>query len=189
MAQGKFFSSSSRVFPSALSSKAQVAPPLKSFSGEQDLPHLAQLNLARLKAPKGDPLTEEFFQAIAPINALAEAHPGFVWRLVGDVKDHTDLEFFLDPHLVVNISIWKDLESFKHFVYKSGHVQYIKRKREWMDPFQGPYAVMWWVDEGHIPDLVEAKARLDTLEKNGPTAEAFDYRNIFDPSGNPAGTG
>lgn len=141
--------------------------------------HLAQLNLARLKAPKGDPLTEEFFNAIPAINTLAEAQPGFVWRLVGEVKDHTDVPFFLDPHLVVNISLWKDLESFRHFVYKSGHVQYIKRKKEWFQPFDGPFAVLWWVEAGEIPTLAQAKEKLELLKQDGPTQQAFDLHNLF----------
>lgn len=141
--------------------------------------HLAQLNLARLKAPKGDPLTEEFFNAIPAINTLAEAQPGFVWRLVGEVKDHTDVPFFLDPHLVVNISLWKDVESFRHFVYKSGHVQYIKRKKEWFQPFDGPFAVLWWVEAGEIPTLAQAKEKLELLKQDGPTQQAFDLHNLF----------
>lgn len=143
---------------------------------------LAQLNLARLKAPKGDPSTEEFFRSISPINALAEASPGFVWRLVGEVKNHTDIPFFVDPLMVVNISVWQDLESFRHFVYKSGHVQYIKRKKEWMGKLEGPYAVLWWVPDGHVPTLTEAKEKYDTLCQMGPTPEAFDLHTTFPPT-------
>lgn len=143
--------------------------------------HIAQLNLARLKAPKGDSLTEEFFTAIAPINALAEAQPGFVWRLVGEVKDHTDIEYFLDPYLVVNMSVWESLQSFRHFVYRSGHVQYIRRKAEWFESFDGPHTVLWWVKAGHVPDLGEALEKLELLRKNGPGADAFDLRRAFEP--------
>ncbi|MCA9780424.1 MAG: DUF3291 domain-containing protein, partial [Candidatus Eremiobacteraeota bacterium] len=101
------------------------------------------------------------------------------WRLIGDVKDHTDIPFFVDPLMVVNISVWEDVESFRHFVYKSGHVQYIKRKKEWMESFGGPYNVMWWVPDGHEPSLAEAKEKYDAICKNGPTPEAFDLQNIF----------
>lgn len=143
------------------------------------MPQLAQLNLAKLKAPKGDPITEEFFQAIGPINALAEVQPGFVWRLVGDVKEHTDIPFFLDPMLVVNISVWQDLETFRHFVYKTGHVQYIKRKKEWMETFGGAYTVLWWVPDGHVPTLKEALEKFEKLKSEGPTADAFDLATTF----------
>lgn len=145
------------------------------------MPHIAQLNLAKLKAPKGDPLTEEFFTAIAPINALAEVSQGFVWRLVGEVKDHTDIPYFLDPYLVVNMSVWDSLQSFQHFVYRSGHVQYVKRKTEWFAPFDGPHSVLWWVNEGHRPDLTEALEKLEHLRKHGPTKEAFNLQRAFEP--------
>lgn len=145
------------------------------------MPHIAQLNLAKLKALKGDPLTGEFFTSIPAINTLAEAYPGFVWRLAGDVKDHTDIEYFLDPKLVVNLSVWKSLQAFNHFVYQSGHVQYIKRKKEWFEKFDGPHTVMWWVEEGHRPDLAEALEKLNHLREHGPTAEAFNLRRAFEP--------
>jgi hypothetical protein len=145
--------------------------------------HLAQLNLARLKEPKPSPVTREFFDAIAPINALAEVQPGFLWRLVGDVRDHTDIEAFLDPHLVVNISLWKDLDSLSHFVYRTGHVQYIKRRKEWFDSFDGAYNVLWWVKEGDIPTLAEAKAKLDQLKQGGPTPEAFNLKVLYSAEG------
>lgn len=141
--------------------------------------HLAQLNLARLKAPKGNEITAEFFAAIPPINALAEAQPGFVWRLVGDVKDHTDIEFFLDPLMVVNLSVWDSLQSFRHFVYKTGHVQYIKRKKEWFREFEQSHAVLWWINEGHRPDLSEAKKKWELLKEQGPGPEAFSLNEVY----------
>lgn len=42
---------------------------------------LAQVNIARLKAPLTDPQLKDFLDALAPVNALADAAPGFVWRL------------------------------------------------------------------------------------------------------------
>ena len=48
--------------------------------------HLAQLNVARLRAPMDDPLIDDFRNNLAPINALAEASPGYVWRLQDDTR-------------------------------------------------------------------------------------------------------
>jgi hypothetical protein len=42
--------------------------------------HLAQVNLATLRAPLTDPATRSFVDLLAPGNALADAAPGFVWR-------------------------------------------------------------------------------------------------------------
>ena len=42
--------------------------------------HLSQINIARMVAPLTDPIMADFVAGLAPINALADASPGFVWR-------------------------------------------------------------------------------------------------------------
>ena len=42
---------------------------------------LAQLNIALPREPLDRPLLADFVAAIAPVNAAADASPGFVWRL------------------------------------------------------------------------------------------------------------
>jgi len=42
---------------------------------------LAQINIARILAPLDDPIMAEFVANLERINALADAAPGFVWRL------------------------------------------------------------------------------------------------------------
>ena len=39
--------------------------------------HLAQLNVARLRAPIDSPLLADFVAALDPVNELADASPGF----------------------------------------------------------------------------------------------------------------
>ena len=53
--------------------------------------HLAQCNIARLTAPIDAPETADFVAALDPINALAEASPGFVWRLQDDSGNATEI--------------------------------------------------------------------------------------------------
>ena len=45
---------------------------------------LAQVNIGRILAPMDSPVMAEFKANLDPINALAEATPGFVWRLQSD---------------------------------------------------------------------------------------------------------
>ena len=45
---------------------------------------LAQINIARLKAPLDSHELKDFVDNLDRINALAESSDGFVWRLVGD---------------------------------------------------------------------------------------------------------
>ena len=44
--------------------------------------HLAQINVARFIAPQDDPANADFMAALDHVNAMADAAPGFVWRLV-----------------------------------------------------------------------------------------------------------
>ncbi len=57
---------------------------------------LAQVNIGRLRAPIDHPMIKDFADNLDPINALAEASPGFVWRLTGEGNNATDLQPFDD---------------------------------------------------------------------------------------------
>lgn len=52
--------------------------------------HIAQLNIALAKAPLEDPLLADFMAQLDAVNAMAEASPGFVWRLKSDSGNATD---------------------------------------------------------------------------------------------------
>ena len=56
--------------------------------------HLAQINIARMKAPLDAPQMQAFVAGLEPINALADAAPGFVWRLQTEGGDATGLRPF-----------------------------------------------------------------------------------------------
>lgn len=143
--------------------------------------HLAQINIGRLVAPVGDPLVQEFVDNLNPINALADGSPGFVWRLQTEEGNATDVQAFDDPTILVNMSVWEDVESLRAYVYKSDHVNFVRRRKEWFDLFKGVYTVMWWVPAGHIPTTEEAKEKLALLEKHGDSAEAFSFKRPFPP--------
>lgn len=137
--------------------------------------HLAQLNVGRIVQPLDHPDIDEFRLALDPINALAEATPGFVWRLTDDdgasssyVDGGTD-----DPLMLVNLSVWEDWDSLKHFLYRTGHVAYLRRRREWFEASEQPTAVCWWLPAGTVPTVAEAWDRLDRLRADGPTDEAW----------------
>jgi hypothetical protein len=69
--------------------------------------HVAQLNIARAVAPFDDPRLAEFMARLAEVNALAEASPGFVWRLQGASGNSTDLGATDDPRVIVNLTVWE----------------------------------------------------------------------------------
>ena len=139
---------------------------------------LAELNVAALKAPLDSPELKDFVDNLDRINALAEATPGFVWRLKGDGNDATSLRP-LGEKVIVNLSTWRDVDSLRHYVYKTAHVEILKRKREWFTRMADAYMALWWVPEGHEPTVAEAVARLEHLRKHGATAEAFTFGEAF----------
>src|SRR3990167_3209696 len=94
---------------------------------------LAQINIARARAPLDQPLMSGFVQQLAPINALAERSPGFVWRLQSEAGDATSIQVFEDPLIIVNLSVWASFEALKAYVYSGEHLEVMKCKRHWME--------------------------------------------------------
>ena len=45
-----------------------------------------------------------------------------------------------------------------------------------------PHMVLWWIPAGHLPDMAEAKERLDLLQQRGPSPEAFSFKVRFPAS-------
>jgi len=145
--------------------------------------HLAQVNIGRLVAPHGDPRVQPFFDALDEINALAEATPGFIWRLKGQGNNATDVQPTADPLLIPNMSVWEDAESLFRFVYRSAHTPVMVRRREFFERFEGSYQALWWIEAGHIPTINDALSRLWHLDRFGPTAHAFTFKKRFPPPG------
>jgi hypothetical protein len=141
--------------------------------------HLAQFNIARARTPMGDPAMTDFVAQLDAINALADGSPGFVWRLQDDSGNATAIQGFEDPNVLLNLSVWETAEDLFTYVYKSGHAKVMARRRDWFERGDGPPLVLWWVPAGHIPDLNEAKARLDELRRNGPGPTAFSFKERF----------
>lgn len=142
---------------------------------------LAQLNIARFELPQDHPDNADFIANLDRVNEIAETQPGFVWRFKGSGNDALDVQAFDDPNIVVNMSVWTDMESLGAFVYRNEeHLAIMRRRREWFDRMEF-HLVLWWVREGHIPTLDEATQRLESLVKLGPTRSAFTFRQPYSP--------
>ena len=140
--------------------------------------HLAQINIARLLAPIDEPLIAEFVAQLAPINALADQSSGFVWRLQTESGDATSLKVYDDDMIIVNLTVWENVESLREFVYKSAHSGVMRDRKKWFEKFDGPYYAMWWVPAGHIPSTQEARERLEHLREHGDGPFAFSFKSV-----------
>jgi hypothetical protein len=142
---------------------------------------LAQLNIGIIKGPMDSPVMADFAAGLERINALADRSPGFVWRLQTEEGDATSIRPFDNENLLLNMSVWRDVESLNRYVYNSAHVELMRRRREWFERMREAFLVLWWVPAGHRPSIPEAIAKLEALRANGPTREAFTFRQAFAP--------
>jgi hypothetical protein len=142
---------------------------------------LAQLNIGIIKGPMDSPVMADFANNLERINALAERSAGFVWRLKTEEGDATAIRPFENENMLVNMSVWRDVESLNAYVYSSDHVNIMRRRREWFERMSEIFLVLWWVRMGHRPSVDQAIAKLGLLRAKGPTPEAFTFRQAFPP--------
>lgn len=142
--------------------------------------HLAQLNVARLKHPLDHPDLAPFVDSLDAVNAVADAAPGFVWRLQEETGNATGVRPWGDD-MIVNLSVWLDVASLEAYVYGAAHAAVLRQRREFFNVMERPHVVLWWVPVGHRPTLQEARDRLDRLEAIGPSPDAFTLRTSYLP--------
>jgi hypothetical protein len=106
-----------------------------------------------------------------------------VWRLQTEDGDATAVRPYEDARILINLSVWTDLEALRSFVYRSAHAEVMRGRREWFERFERVYVALWWVPVGHRPSVAEAVARLAHLEQHGPTAFAFGFATPFGADG------
>lgn len=145
--------------------------------------HLAQVNIGLPLEPLDSALLRDFVDLLAPINALADAAPGFVWRLQTEDGDATAVRVFDDPALIVNMSVWQSIETLADFVFGGEHARVMRRRREWFARMREVFTALWWVPVGTVPTVADAERRLVELREHGPTAYAFTFKRPFPPQG------
>jgi hypothetical protein len=162
--------------PLMTDASAEIAPEAAAFE-------LAQVNISRLRFPLDSPELKPFVDALDPVNADADAADGFVWRLQSEEGNATDISFFGDDWLIVNMSVWRDANALTAYMYQGGHREIMSRRREFFERVAESMTTLWWVPAGHRPTVAEAESRLLHLRTNGPTPYAFTLRTSFPPQG------
>lgn len=140
--------------------------------------HLAQVNVGRILAPLDSPQLAGFVDQLPEINALADAAPGFVWRMVDDsgadstgIRPEND-----DAMLLINCSVWESVEALRDYTYRSEHLKVLARRREWFERLVDFHHALWWVPAGHRPDVREAMDRIALIREVGEGPDAFTFR-------------
>jgi hypothetical protein len=145
---------------------------------------LAQVNIARLRAPIDSPELASFVAELDPVNAVADATPGFVWRLQTEDGNATSVRAFEwdqagSAGVIVNMSVWESVEALAAFVYAGPHAAVLRRRREWFERMAEAYSALWWVPAGARPTTADAEDRVASLRAHGPTPHAFTLRRHY----------
>lgn len=141
--------------------------------------HLAQINIGRLIAPIDDPRIAEFVAQLAPINAVADMAPGFVWRMQSESGNATDIAYNDDLSIMVNMSVWESLDALRQYAYKSDHMKVLRDRAKWFEKMDKPHYCLWWIPAGHIPTVAEGRERLEHYQKLGATPYSFWFSQEF----------
>ena len=143
---------------------------------------LAQVNVTRAVARLDSPRLQGFVDLNGPLDDLARASPGFVWRPRARDLDVRELAVFGDLSRVVpNFSIWESIEALRDYVYSSAHREALRRRAEWFLRPTAASSALWWVPEGERPSCAEFHRRLQLLRTEGPTPAAFTLARPYPP--------
>lgn len=140
---------------------------------------LAQVNISRLRFPLDSPQLKDFVEGLDPVNAVADGADGFVWRLRSASGNATDVPVFGDDWIIVNMSVWRDVEALTGFMFAGRHRELMSRRREWFERIREAMTALWWVPAGERPTVADAEERLLHLREHGPTERAFTLRTRF----------
>jgi hypothetical protein len=143
--------------------------------------HIAHFNWATLKAPVGDPRVSGFVDAVDRVNGIAERSPGFVWRLgdEGSAAIRIGWPLFTDDQRVIaSFSVWERPEDLKSFVYKTVHGAFFRRRDEWFEPGTRVNYALWWIEPGHVPEISEAREKVEALITSGASDKVFTFTEV-----------
>jgi hypothetical protein len=143
--------------------------------------HLAQVNIAAMRAPLTDPIMAGFVARLTEINAYADGAPGFIWRLKGEEDNATAFRVFDNDMLIINMSVWESIDALFDYTYRGQHIEVFRRKTDWFDKMSAPHMALWWIPAGTLPTPQDAKTRLTYLETHGVTPFAFTFKARFTP--------
>jgi hypothetical protein len=143
--------------------------------------HLAEVNIGRILGEMDSPVMAEFAANLNRINALAEGSEGFIWRLKDDSNNATSIPVTEDRFLILNMSVWRNIDDLFAYTYRTAHGEYVRRRAEWFERLKEMHMAFWYVPEGHVPTVTEAMDRIARIREQGPSPYAFNFKRRFTP--------
>ncbi|WP_166459671.1 DUF3291 domain-containing protein [Amycolatopsis pithecellobii] len=147
--------------------------------------------------PAADPAAMDDFSTRGPkIFSASDDAPGFLGRAGGDGDGYTAHEpgedfgrwgiYLLplglpdfaghDPHAhIATLSLWRDVESARLFVYNGLHRESLKLRYDWFLKGPWPGHVLWNIEDDVVPSWSDGVARLEALARDGESAQHFTF--------------
>jgi len=146
---------------------------------DTDIRHVARLSWGILHGTDDDPAMAEFFDNIDRVHAVTARCKGYVARFE---KDEEDVRRIILPDIgdrehrgISSFTAWETPQDLRDFVRKTVHGRFLDRRTDWFEVIDKPTYVIWPIEPGQVPDILEARARRDLLAQKGATPEAFDF--------------
>lgn len=126
------------------------------------------------------PAMAQLSSSIQQMRRLAENAPGFVRSVNCGISANSSWPLYRG-HVIVNVCVWQDVEHFRDFVQFSSRQIFFERAR--IEARMGSHTdlALWWIPEGSKPSTHDAAEALDSLNRVGPSANAFNLSCIFPP--------
>ena len=152
--------------------------------------HLAQVNIGRIVAPLDDARLQGFVDgARARQRRRRRRPPGSCGACRTTMATPRRSRLFDDDLLLINLSVWESVEALRAFVYRSDHVEYLRRRRDWFEPMSEAFLALWWVPAGTVPTPHEAVDRVEHLRAHGPTRRGVHVPRAVPTAESPGTTG
>jgi hypothetical protein len=145
---------------------------------------LAQINFARLPMPLTDPRGAKFREFLRAVNTLAEASPGFIWRVDEQSAAACGDRLFPDRTpgtTLINLSVWKSVHALERYATLGFEGGVLRTRQSFFTRFEGAWVALWWVPEGHFPEVADGWARVQHLRRHRATPYAFNFKRPFPP--------
>ena len=131
----------------------------------------------------------DFMAALDPVNAAADAAPGFAWRLRTEDGNATSVRAFEwdqagSAGVIVNMSVWESVEALAGFVYRPARGR-AAAAPGMVERIPESYSALWWVPAGALPTTQDAEQAVRLVRANGPPPAAFTLKEHFPPPGVP----
>ena len=161
---------------------------------------VALMTTGILYGPVGDPRVQGFMDRLDGIWAAADANPDYIASdgfiglsgpesAAGPWGTQTCPTIFISEgyadRVAQTLTLWRSLESAFLFAYSGVHAEALGLRKEWFVKSEWPSYVAWWVDDDHTPAWQEACERYDRLYRDGPSPDAFSFKQAFGVDGLP----